>query len=158
MIKFKNTFIACAFSDAPGFPTIRLYGGNDMYHINIHQYDIQKGIQKVDGLLFQTLQEAHYDFRMRLENLECKSAVIDKVDMGEIEIPEKEGMEISDDEMTVANALHEKMCRWNHTDGCSYHYEKWSNPGHAKSKYLKKAQAMLAKADVKTVLALIEEM
>jgi len=39
----------------------------------------------------------------------------------------------------LAIFLHEKQCRWNHTDGCSWHYEihngvpDWS--GHAHSKY-----------------------
>ena len=47
----------------------------------------------------------------------------------------------------LADLLHEKMCHYNHADGCGWHYEMknghhdWS--GNAHHEYLKKAQRML---------------
>lgn len=47
-------------------------------------------------------------------------------------------------EQQIAEYLHEKTCRWNHTDGCSWHYEtgnnKWSCGVH--SEYLKRARLL----------------
>ena len=49
----------------------------------------------------------------------------------------------------LAITIHEKMCRWNHTDGCSWYYEiprgvpDWS--GHAHSKYWNIAAQLLSK-------------
>lgn len=46
----------------------------------------------------------------------------------------------------LALTLHSMLCRWNHTDGCSWHYEitksghDWKQ--HAHAEYLKKAQTL----------------
>lgn len=39
----------------------------------------------------------------------------------------------------LAEAIHDIECHWNHTDGCSWLYESWEKPGHARELYLKKA-------------------
>lgn len=39
----------------------------------------------------------------------------------------------------LADAIHGIECHWNHTDGCSWHYESWEKPGYAREQYLKKA-------------------
>lgn len=45
-------------------------------------------------------------------------------------------------EISIAEYLHSKLCRWNHTDGCSWHYEKtWE--GRAHKDWLKKAEGMM---------------
>ena len=54
-------------------------------------------------------------------------------------------------ESQLANELHARLCRWNHTDGCSWYYEFeddgethiWSRPEH--KKYLGKARAFIHK-------------
>lgn len=49
----------------------------------------------------------------------------------------------------LAVYLHAKLCRWNHTDGCSWHYfEKngqhdWSEHSHAR--YLQQAQSVISR-------------
>lgn len=44
--------------------------------------------------------------------------------------------------LDLATALHDLLCHWNHTDGCSWHYEngldKWDT-GYAHKQYLKQA-------------------
>ena len=55
----------------------------------------------------------------------------------------------SSDTGQLAIFLHEKMCTWNHTDGCSWHYEinkgvpDWD--GHAHNKYWSIAAQILSK-------------
>jgi len=44
----------------------------------------------------------------------------------------------------LATFLHDNLCRWNHTDGCGWGYEKWEDPGYAKTKYIKRAKALAA--------------
>jgi hypothetical protein len=53
-----------------------------------------------------------------------------------------------EDEKALASALHELMCRWNHTDGCSWFYAKetdhdWNRDGARKS-YIKMARKVIA--------------
>jgi hypothetical protein len=31
-----------------------------------------------------------------------------------------------DEIQKLAEIMHEKMCRWNHTDGCDWYYDKWT--------------------------------
>ncbi len=64
----------------------------------------------------------------------------------------------------LARMLHEKLCRYNHTDGCSWFYfvkgaeDDWTDYSHAT--YLAKAVRMLAAANGngKVVLDVVEAM
>jgi len=49
------------------------------------------------------------------------------------------------DDKKLAEVLHEKQCHMNHTDGCGWHYESWSNLGTYSSRlrYLEKAREIL---------------
>ena len=51
----------------------------------------------------------------------------------------------------LAEYLHGKQCRWNHTDGCSWHYTTWDNPCSTRDSYLNKAYNMLAEVDIYTI-------
>jgi hypothetical protein len=56
----------------------------------------------------------------------------------------------------LALELHELLCRWNHTDGCSWFYEKdWV--GYSHERYLEKARAVLAdtKMDLASIVTVI---
>lgn len=46
----------------------------------------------------------------------------------------------------LAEFLHEKLCHQNHTDGCSWHYEKWSDFDNSwtKKRYYAMAKKLLA--------------
>lgn len=63
------------------------------------------------------------------------------------------------EDQRLAVELHEFLCHWNHTDGCSWGYEKdWT--GYAHKQYLEKAQTVLKKPGmdfdtVSTVIAAI---
>lgn len=46
-------------------------------------------------------------------------------------------------EQRVATRLHNKLCTGNHTDGCSWYYESWDQPGYAKEPYLLKARKVI---------------
>ncbi len=69
----------------------------------------------------------------------------------------------SSDTGQLAIFLHGKMCRWNHTDGCSWHYEidkgihNWD--GHAHDKYWSIAAQILSKdykcEDIKDIISII---
>ncbi len=57
---------------------------------------------------------------------------------------EKELVEAMPKNQRLADALHAKTCRWNHEDGCGWHYESWKNIGTSRRAFLDKADAMLA--------------
>ncbi len=50
-------------------------------------------------------------------------------------------------EQKIADALHQILCRWNHTNGCSWHYESWDHVRSlgARSSYLEKARELLTR-------------
>jgi hypothetical protein len=53
---------------------------------------------------------------------------------------------VMSDDKKLAEILHEKQCHWNHTDGCGWFYEKWTdNLGEysARLNYLAKAREIL---------------
>lgn len=65
---------------------------------------------------------------------------------------EKKILELRDAQATVSNftdaqklaiILHRSQCHYNHCDGCSWFYEKWADPGHARSRWLEKAEKLL---------------
>lgn len=48
-------------------------------------------------------------------------------------LKEKERIESLSSEQQLAEYMHEKLCRWNHTDGCSWYYENdWHGDSHQK--------------------------
>lgn len=60
-----------------------------------------------------------------------------------------------EDREAVADRLHAKLCRWDHTDQCAYYY----GPSHRREalvEYYPKADALLAKFPVKTVTAVLD--
>ena len=61
-----------------------------------------------------------------------------------------------DPDIRVAERLHERLCHSNHTDACSWGYESWDKPGHARIRYLKKAKALLKVTNEKTLFEVIE--
>ena len=52
----------------------------------------------------------------------------------------------------LAEALHKKLCRWNHTDGCGWFYESWEKPGFSRNDWLNKAREVLKVTDSETAL------
>lgn len=56
----------------------------------------------------------------------------------------------------AAEYLHEKLCRWNHTDGCGWHYQNWDQPGPDRTSWLEKAEKALKLVDFETLKQLIE--
>ena len=57
----------------------------------------------------------------------------------------------------VLNSLHAMLCHWNHTDGCSWDYEDWDKPGHARMWYLELAETLKANGVNKTVVDTIRK-
>ena len=56
----------------------------------------------------------------------------------------------------LAEALHEKLCSGNHTDGCSWHYESWERPGYSREYYTKMAGKILAEVDFNSAIKVIK--
>lgn len=61
-------------------------------------------------------------------------------------------------EHVLAEKLHSKQCRWDHTSGCDWYYGSWESPRYAQGEYLTKARKILgaAKGDLSVALAMIE--
>lgn len=71
---------------------------------------------------------------------------------------EKDRLDMMPEDQRLAEHLHEMKCTWNHTDGCSWHYEKNYNTdrfdwtGYAHQEWLRKANNLLNLADFETIL------
>lgn len=69
----------------------------------------------------------------------------------EVERLKREAADVADPIKALAIELHGVLCKWNHTDGCGWHYEidkgshNWT--GHAHAHYLKKAIALSEKCN-----------
>lgn len=69
----------------------------------------------------------------------------------EVERLKREAAEAVDPLATLAIQLHDAFCKWNHMDGCSWHYEtnkgihNWN--GYEHLRWLKKAQLLTQKCD-----------
>lgn len=46
-------------------------------------------------------------------------------------------------DVKLAEALHSRLCRWNHEDACSWHYCTWEKPDQTRKDYLDKARNIL---------------
>lgn len=79
-----------------------------------------------------------------MDNSEEIKELKDKIE--KLEVEQKTFDNLSD-EIKLAELIHENTCRFNHTDGCGWFYEKWSNikdgDNSARGGYLKKAINLL---------------
>ena len=93
-----------------------------------------------------------------------KIALKNKINLLQKQIAELQGQIDTVEKMPLnqrlAEVLHSKLCHWNHADGCSWAYEKWENyqSGHAKKKYLDKANDLIKKfpIDVEILIEIID--
>lgn len=71
------------------------------------------------------------------------------------------------EDIRLAEVLHKKFCHWNHTDGCSWEYEKWDGttnmtyrdairPHSARGRYLTMARNILDEFSLKQALRFLE--
>jgi hypothetical protein len=59
-------------------------------------------------------------------------------------------------ERRLAKTLHSMLCHWNHTDGCSWHYESWDGPNNrTRQEWVEKAKRALQVADEPTIIAVL---
>ena len=67
----------------------------------------------------------------------------------ELEAREKEKKRVAalPQDQRVAEKLHAKLCRANHTDMCGWGYESWDGKGYAHNRYLQAAQDLLKVTD-----------
>ena len=47
----------------------------------------------------------------------------------------------------LADFLHEKLCNWNHIDGCGWEYSSWDKPCDTRMRYRAKAQSLMDYAE-----------
>lgn len=80
-----------------------------------------------------------------------------KKQIAEIE-EEKVRLELMPKNQRLAEAIHGKQCRWNHTDGCGWYYESWEKGGHSRNSYLEKANKMLAEMSFEQAMTVIKFM
>lgn len=83
------------------------------------------------------------------ELLQLRKAVQD-------EYAARDAIPILPQEKALATALHSLACHWNHTDGCSWFYDKdtdhdW-NRSYSKHDYLLKARAVLVISDYDEIM------
>lgn len=55
----------------------------------------------------------------------------------------------------LADHIHSKMCRHNHTDGCGWFYESWDNIGSSRMSYLRRANKILEHVDMENAMKVI---
>lgn len=75
----------------------------------------------------------------------------------ELEKLKKEQVEYSvlPAEYKLADVIHSKLCHYNHTDGCGWHYESWKNIGSARQGYIDQAKSILKVVDIDTAKKVI---
>ena len=58
----------------------------------------------------------------------------------------------------IAEIIHERMCHWNHTDGCAWYYDTWEDEKLRGSRqtYFEKAESILAVVSYETALKVVE--
>jgi hypothetical protein len=90
--------------------------------------------------------KAQADLAMRIKELEAAKRVLDE----------------SAPEHKLAILLHDKTCKWNHTDGCDWHYNihkgvhDWNSHGH--HMYLTRARTVMRQCEgIGLDLAKVEE-
>lgn len=65
------------------------------------------------------------------------------------------------DDIRLAEILHKKLCHWNHTDGCSWLYEKWSDalrPQSVKKEYLDMSRKILQEFNINDAIKFVDLM
>jgi hypothetical protein len=64
------------------------------------------------------------------------------------------------EEQRLAEIIHSKMCHWNHTDGCGWFYDKWSDNRHNgyRVEYLNKAIAILKQVNFETAKLVVNNL
>lgn len=94
---------------------------------------------------YTKLQKEVEHHRTRLEQMEGEMKII-----------------TSKPEYRLADALHDKMCHFNHTDGCGWHYEPWHEVASGKrregekGRWIGKAKRILKRFSLEDALAFIE--
>lgn len=63
-------------------------------------------------------------------------------------IKKEKELKISQPEYRLADLLHQKICKQNHCDECSYFYETWEKPGYTKNIYINKASRLLRQFNI----------
>ena len=80
------------------------------------------------------------------------------------ELKQKRKFEMMPVEYQIADMLHAKLCRRNHSDGCGWEYESWDNYVYnepvdfGRNAYVNMAKSMLAVADKDTIIKIINLM
>lgn len=60
-----------------------------------------------------------------------------------------EQLSLSEDRQ-LAEFLHDKLCKWNHVDGCGWFYYNWTDPGQDRTVWINKARRVLKVVDIDT--------
>ena len=97
------------------------------------------------NLKTETLQQVK-ETRALIEKARAKLEEMSK----QLDITENKHKELTSTQK-LAIVLHNKLCKWNHTDGCGWYYHMkdglptWAD--HSQQEYLKKATLLCLKAD-----------
>ena len=91
------------------------------------------------------------NYNKEIEELEVKLKLLKE---------EKKKFDLMQPNYQLAEILHEKLCHWNHTDGCGWYYEKWEGFGEKseRQRYLDKANKILEGVSYKQAVHVIENL
>tara|TARA_R110000851_G_scaffold273073_2_gene425760 strand:+ start:766 stop:1038 length:273 start_codon:yes stop_codon:yes gene_type:complete len=89
------------------------------------------------------------DNSKKIAELEAEVDRLKNVDKENSKLPE---------EYRLATLIHSKLCRFNHTDGCSWQYETWDNFKYGRQSWVDKAKKILVKVDFETASKVISLM
>ena len=59
-------------------------------------------------------------------------------------------------EERLAELLHEKICKYNHMDGCSWYYSSWIDPNYERLGWLNKSKDFLKIVDFETATKILD--
>lgn len=91
------------------------------------------------------------NYDKEIEELELKLKIVKE---------EKKNFDLLRPNYRLAELIHGKLCRHNHTDGCGWYYEQWDGLGDksTRNSYLEKANKILEKVTYKDALHVIQNL
>jgi len=76
-------------------------------------------------------------------------------EIGRLELKQKK-FDAQINDFKLADVIHAKVCKWNHSDCCAYEYQSWDNIGTERSFYLDKAKSVLKIVSYDTAIKVIK--
>jgi hypothetical protein len=93
-----------------------------------------------------------------LSQIQKKQVERERIDAEIKELQQKQSeFDALPEDKRLAELIHDKVCHWNHTDGCDWDYETWGGVNSTtRERYLEKARNILASVNYAEAIEVIK--